>query len=168
MNKKILFSRHAKSEWGGTALSDHDRPLSLRGVSNSHLMGKKLLDQNIIPDIFISSSARRALETCKIIKNELKIESKTEIFRGIYSGGISGIINSIQSISNKYNFIAIFGHNPTMHLIYNEIALDSIPKLPTSSLFIGSLKSDSWENFSLSNLDIKSYEHLRNIKYNFK
>ena len=38
LSKKILFSRHAKSSWGKLGLSDHDRPLSQRGLENAHLI----------------------------------------------------------------------------------------------------------------------------------
>ena len=33
--KKILFTRHAKSSWSDTNLSDHDRPLNKRGINIS-------------------------------------------------------------------------------------------------------------------------------------
>ena len=168
LSKKILFSRHAKSSWGNLTLSDHDRSLSQRGIDNAHLMGSRLHEKNILPDFFISSSAKRALDTCEIIKNEVNGSGKIQIFNQIYTDGLDGIVHSIQLADNQYNFIAIFGHNPTMHQIYNNISNTYLSKFPTSALFICSFNSKRWESFSISNLKIEIYDYPKNIKYNFK
>ena len=168
LSKRILFSRHAKSSWGNLGSSDHDRSLSQRGIDSAHLMGSKLLDNNMIPDFFISSSAKRALDTCKIIKNEVNVYGEIQTVNKIYTDGLDGILSSIQLADNQYNFIAIFGHNPTMHQIYNNISNTYLSKFPTSALFVCSFNSKRWESFSLSNLKIEIYDYPKNIKYNFK
>ena len=168
LNKKILFSRHAKSSWINLGLSDHDRPLTQRGIDNAHLMGSRLLKNNILPDFFVSSSAKRALDTCKIIKNEVNIDGEVLIFNEIYTNGLDGIISSIQLIDNQYNFIAIFGHNPVMHQIYNNISDTHLVKFPTSALFVCSFNSKKWESFDFSRVKIDIYDYPKNIKYNFK
>ena len=93
MSKRILFSRHAKSSWGNLESSDHDRSLSQRGIDSAHLMGSRLLDNNMIPDFFISSSAKRALDTCKIIKNEVNVDGEIQTFNKIYTDGLDGIVS---------------------------------------------------------------------------
>ena len=52
--------RHAKSSWGVPTMPDHDRPLNNRGKKDAPRMGKLLKENNLIPDIIISSTARRA------------------------------------------------------------------------------------------------------------
>ena len=166
--KKILFIRHAKSVNGDYKLIDHNRPLSDRGISDAEMMSERLLEKNIIPEKFISSSAKRALDTCKIIKNEVNGSGKIQIFNQIYTDGLDGILHSIQLADNQYNFIAIFGHNPTMHQIYNNISNIYLSKFPTSALFVCSFNSKRWESFNLSNLKIEIYDYPKNIKYNIK
>ena len=168
LSKRILFSRHAKSSWGNLGTSDQDRSLSQEGVDSAHLMGSRLLENNILPDFFMSSSAKRALDTCKIIKNEVNVDGEIQIFKQIYTDGLDGIVSSIQLADNQYNFIAIFGHNPTMHQIYNNISNTYLSKFPTSALFVCSFNSKRWESFNLSNLKIEIYDYPKNIKYNFK
>ena len=160
LSKKIFFSRHAESAWGSPGLADHDRELNQKGIEDSLLMGSRLLKEGIFPDKFISSSAKRALATSEIIKNKLKINTKTSIFNRIYSNGIDGVSSSIQSIDDKYDFIAVFGHNPTMHQIYNMVSNLNLNHFPTSALFIATLNSESWEFFNLSDLNTDTYRDI--------
>ena len=160
LSKKILFSRHAESTWGSPGLADHDRELNQKGVDDSLLMGSRLLKEGIFPDKFISSSAKRALATSEIIKNKLKINTKTSIFNRIYSNGIDGVSSSIQSIDDKYDFIAVFGHNPAMHQIYNMVSNLNLNHFPTSALFIANLNAESWGFFNLSDLNTDTYKDI--------
>ena len=164
LTKKILFSRHAKSLWKNVGLSDHDRPLSQKGMDNAHLMGSRLLKNDILPDFFVSSSAKRALDTCKIIKNKVNVDGEIQIFNQIYTDGLDGIVRSIQLIDNQYNFIAIFGHNPAMHQIYNNISDTHLVKFPTSALFVCSFNSKRWGSFSFSSLKIEIYDYPKKYK----
>ena len=168
MTKKILFSRHAESSLGKVGLADHDRPLSLKGIENANLMGSRLSEDRLLPDFFVSSSAKRSLDTCKIIKNVLNVEGEVEVFNQIYTNGVDGVISSIQLTNNQYDFIAFVGHNPTMHQIYNSVSSTHLSKFPTSGLFICSFNSKKWESFNLSRLKIEMYDYPKNIKYNFQ
>ena len=40
--KKIMFIRHAKSDWSNNLLSDHDRILSKKGEEDALTMAKRL------------------------------------------------------------------------------------------------------------------------------
>lgn len=58
--KTLLLSRHAKSSWKNPDLPDHDRPLNKRGQNDAPRMGKLLKDEDLIPDLIMSSTAARA------------------------------------------------------------------------------------------------------------
>ena len=57
--KTILILRHAKSSWKQQELSDHDRPLNKRGLREAPQMGKVMRQEGLLPDIMLSSTARR-------------------------------------------------------------------------------------------------------------
>ena len=57
--KTLLIMRHAKSSWKVQDLPDHDRPLNKRGKNDAPLMGKLLKDEDLIPDLIMSSTAVR-------------------------------------------------------------------------------------------------------------
>ena len=160
--KQVLFIRHAKSNWSNNSITDHDRTLSDRGEENALLMAKRFKKNNIFPELFITSSATRALTTCKIIKNELGNTLDMIINSKIYHHGHEGILKSIESADNNVNFIAIFGHNPTMHTIANQISIQPIYKFPTCAAILSSCNIDKWEDFHFNAIDFLMYDFPKN------
>ena len=60
MSKIIYLARHAKSSWKSDAITDFDRPLSNRGVSDAVGIGDALNRLGWKPEKVISSPAIRA------------------------------------------------------------------------------------------------------------
>jgi len=65
--KRLYLVRHAKSSWNRPELDDIDRPLNKRGKRDAPFMGQRLKQHDVCPDLIISSPAKRALKTAKII-----------------------------------------------------------------------------------------------------
>ena len=74
--KKLVIVRHGKSDWSHEDRSDVDRPLKDRGVRDAYKMSQRLLQQNIQPELVVSSPANRALHTAVIFCRELEIPLK--------------------------------------------------------------------------------------------
>ena len=47
--------------------NDHDRPLNKRGKRDAPLMGELLQNEHLVPDLIISSTAKRARSTAKAV-----------------------------------------------------------------------------------------------------
>ncbi len=60
---RLIVMRHAKSAWDDPDLPDHDRPLNDRGRRATPMMGAWLAAQGLVPDLVLTSSSRRTLET---------------------------------------------------------------------------------------------------------
>ena len=63
--KTLLVLRHAKSSWKNSQMSDHERPLNKRGRRDAPRMGRLLGEEGLVPDLIVSSTAERALETAQ-------------------------------------------------------------------------------------------------------
>jgi len=63
--KTLLILRHAKSSWKNPGLADHNRPLNKRGKRDAPRVGRLLRDKNLTPDLILSSTAKRALDTAE-------------------------------------------------------------------------------------------------------
>ena len=57
--KTLLLLRHAKSSRKDDDLDDHDRPLNQRGKRDAPRMGRLLRDEKLLPDLILTSSAKR-------------------------------------------------------------------------------------------------------------
>ena len=80
--KTLCLMRHAKSGWDDPSLSDHDRPLTARGVEAAGLVGRHLKQRGVRPDLVLCSTARRAAETLALVLNELGRGMPVEHDRG--------------------------------------------------------------------------------------
>jgi len=68
---EIVFVRHAEKKEG-----DEDLGLSEKGIQQSKNLAKRLRDEKF--DEFYCSSLKRAIETAKIVSEELKVSFKIE------------------------------------------------------------------------------------------
>jgi len=68
--KKLFLIRHAKSSWSDPSVSDFHRKLNKRGKRDAPFMAEKLAARdNTLPDIVISSPAKRAKKTARFMAN---------------------------------------------------------------------------------------------------
>ena len=74
--KSVLILRRAKSSWTHPELNDHDRPLNKRGKRDAPLIGELLKNEHLIPEFIISSNAKRAHSTAKIVAKATDIKEK--------------------------------------------------------------------------------------------
>jgi phosphohistidine phosphatase len=78
--KTLILVRHAKSSWKNISLDDFDRPLNKRGKKDAQLMGKKLKERQVVPDLILSSPAKRARKTAKAFAKAIAFPKKKNCF----------------------------------------------------------------------------------------
>ena len=69
--KNIILVRHATAVKRDSEKSDVKRSLKKSGHKEAREMGKHLKEMDIHPDLFISSPAKRAIETAEIVAERL-------------------------------------------------------------------------------------------------
>jgi hypothetical protein len=69
--KRVYLLRHAKSSWKHPELADHDRPLAGRGKRAAKSIGGHMRAQELVPELVLCSTARRARETRERIEPAL-------------------------------------------------------------------------------------------------
>lgn len=147
--KYLLINRHAKSPWNNFNISDHDRELNSQGVSDALSMGKRLLDKKISFNLIVASSATRALTTSQLIASEINYPlDEIRVEKGIYGANSDDLKDIIHEIDNDVNSLAIFGHNPTLHMLSEELSGKKIMKFPTCSMAYFEFKTDDWKKIN--------------------
>lgn len=153
--KKVIFIRHAKSDWGQSGLPDIKRPLGERGLRDAPIMAKKLrtLERNI--DAIISSPAVRAYETAKFFANEFHFK-ENEIIKenDLYEAFTDDIINVIKAIDPENESVMIFGHNPGWTVFANLFSKDQIDNIPTCGIFRLISSANSWRELGPENTEL--------------
>ena len=139
-----MILRHAKSSWEFEELSDHDRPLNNRGRRDAPLMGRKLLKEQLVPQIIISSSAVRAHSTAKKVAKACGYEDEILIDPALYGSGYSDYLNLLTNQEDKHDIIMLVGHNPISEQLV-EVLTGEIVTMPTCAIACISLPITSWK-----------------------
>lgn len=133
-NKTLYLVRHAKSSWKFPDLSDFERPLNSRGKRDAPFMGELLAKQNILPDLIISSPAKRAISTAEIIAGKIGYNFDSIVHESDLYLASSGTIVEILAQLNSENSVMIFGHNPGLTVFNNLISDKYIENIPTCGI----------------------------------
>jgi len=144
--KTIILVRHAKSSWKDPGLNDFDRPLNKRGKKNAPLMGQKLKERQVMPDLVLSSPAKRARKTATAIAKAVGYPKKRIVFDdNMYHGGARYLFEMIKNLDDKYETVAIFGHSPDLNDLA-DILLKKNPVLRfvTSGVHCIELDVEQW------------------------
>jgi phosphohistidine phosphatase len=157
--KQLVICRHAKSAWDDPFLSDHQRPLALRGLRDAPEMAKRLKKRGISPDCMVSSDARRALQTARITAAELGIGEETIVITPqLYHAGSVSILRQVRFTSSEVNTLLIFGHNPGFNDLIEDLG-NPIENLPTCGQYGFIFEVENWEEISAENAQFWFFDY---------
>ena len=150
--KTLFLIRHAKSSWDDTALPDKDRPLNDRGKRDAPKMGKRLAKRDVKPDLILSSPAKRALTTAKIIAKKLDYKFKDIVVNDrLYAGAAHDLLNVIHKLGDKPKRVILFGHNPELTELAHRLSSE-ITHMPTCAVAEFSFNAKSWSRIDNTKL----------------
>jgi phosphohistidine phosphatase len=141
--KRLLILRHAKSSWKEEGLSDHDRPLNKRGKRNAQRMGKLLIEEDIVPELIISSTARRAHDTVELLTAACHYGGQVVWASSLYMGSYRAYMNSLRNVDDQLDTVMIVGHNPDSEELITALT-DAEEFMPTAALAQIELPIDHW------------------------
>ncbi len=118
--KTLLLLRHAKSSLIDPTLSDNMRPLTYQGKKDLDIIGKFLKNKKLFPDIIICSTAKRAVETSKLIVGHINYHNEIHLSELLYQTTTKDYINVISRIPDKNNISLLVGHN---HILENLVEI---------------------------------------------
>jgi len=147
--KTLLILRHAKSSWKDLDLADHDRPLSTRGKRDAPRMGHLLLEKELLPQLIISSTAKRARKTVKLVSEACGYKGDRLFIEALYAAGPEAYIGALRELGGGYERVMVVGHNPGLEELLDRLT-GAGHTLPTAALAEVSLPIGSWDELGVS------------------
>jgi phosphohistidine phosphatase len=160
MHKELWLLRHAKSD-RDLAVDDFDRPLKKRGKRAAQQIGEGLHQQHLIPDWLVSSPAKRAFSTAKIVHKALAVESlDLNLDKRLYQEGFERLKTVLAECPVTARRVLLVGHNPELEdlLIYLVGAAklpDTDKLLPTAAL-VRLAMPDDWSHLEAGSAELLS------------
>lgn len=137
--------RHAKSSHDSPALSDFERPLNTRGKEDVPKMAAWLNENNLVPDIIISSSAMRAKTTAETLAQHLEpSEIAPELIEDLYLAPASIYLEILGRLSDQYSRPMFVGHNPGMENLVEQLG-NSYEVMPTCAVAVFDVSDSNWK-----------------------
>ncbi len=162
--KHLILIRHAKSSWSEFGLSDFERPLNGRGKRNAPIMGQRLAERDCSPDRLISSPAKRARKTAKIIAQEIDYpENRIEWCEEVYEASLSTLIQLVRSLDEGVDSVILIGHNPGFSSLGSWLCPASPDWLPTCGIVELQLDTDSWADAEANCGELLCYDYPKKI-----
>ncbi len=141
--KTLLILRHAKSDWDQPGVADHDRTLNPRGKRDAPRVGQWLRDEHLVPDLIISSSAKRARKTAKLVADASGYEGEVVLEKDFYLAGPEAYFEVLKKVRDACHIVMVVGHNPGLEELVVALTGEAEP-LPTAAVAQIALPISRW------------------------
>lgn len=118
---RLIILRHAKSSRSDAGLSDHDRPLNLRGESDAPLVAQRLQDMGWVPEQVLSSNAERTRQTWARMADVLG-HVPADFIPGLYLSSAQNAIGELQEHADDVTTLLLLGHNPGLEQLVFDLS----------------------------------------------
>jgi phosphohistidine phosphatase len=152
--KSLWVLRHAKAVPQGR--DDHGRPITARGRRQATEVGRHVARAPVTgatrPELVLSSSARRALQTAELVVAELGGEVELVVEHRLYQADPDDVVDILRELGHAPSSVLVVGHNPTVY----ELALLMVDRedtagnaaleqgFPTATLAVIGVGAASW------------------------
>lgn len=166
MSLRLILTRHAKSSWGDPSLDDHDRPLNARGRQAAGLIGGWLAARGYQPDVVLSSTALRAVETWTEITPHLDGDAGVEFSSALYHASPQTML---ATLAPRYeSVVMLIGHNPGIAALAAGLIIarpehGQFGRYPTGATSVIDFDLDDWRAVGLNTGRISDFVVPRDL-----
>lgn len=139
MERQLIVMRHAKSSWASEDLTDHERPLSDRGLRDTPRVAGRLTELGWHPQYILSSSARRTRQTARLLLSQWEAGIEATFLDSLYLAGSGELCAAMADLSEEIESLVVLGHNPGWEGVVRKLTgVDVTMKTCTAALLRGS------------------------------
>jgi phosphohistidine phosphatase len=140
--KTLLVLRHAKAsrDEGST---DHARELTKKGKRAAQRMGEILREENIMPDLILSSAAERARRTAEEAARAAGFTGDLKLLEELYLAEPHAYLESLRKLGGDAKRVMVVGHNPGVEALIFRLT-GATEHMPTAALAECSLPIATW------------------------
>ena len=141
--KTLLLMRHAKSSWANDGQVDWERQLNERGQRDAPRVGLWLRQQGLSPDLVISSTARRAVDTAAAVIDASGYGGDWRQEGSLYAAEPEAFFEVLQGVPEACGTVLVIAHNPGLEEVIEALTGEA-ETMPTAALAQISLPIESW------------------------
>ena len=145
MSRTLYIIRHAQASHEQMFPGDFYRTLDKQGYKEAMEMATWFSGEEPLPDCFVSSTAIRTFSTSLIFARQLNYSPENiQLKDAIYDASHRTLYNVLRENKEAHQRVALFGHNPGLTDLLNDLCGFSTDNLPTCGIAAVTLKNKSW------------------------
>ena len=141
----LIILRHGKSDWNENPDGeDRLRPLARRGERAARVMGRFLAETGQVPELAVTSPARRAEDTLRVAAGAGGWECDVRRAEALYAGGVQDLLEEVRAARSDVVTLLVVGHEPTCSEAVAILVGGCHLRFPTAAMACISL--DDWSH----------------------
>jgi phosphohistidine phosphatase len=145
----LLVLRHAQAAPEEPHGTDEDRPLTEDGLRAAAKIGRLVKDEQLLPALLLSSSARRTRETVERFVASSGYSGPVRFLDELYLAEASAIVDVLEKHAGAATRVLLVGHNPGLEDLIARLTGESV-SLPTAALVECAFELDDWSALGAS------------------
>ncbi len=141
--KTLLILRHAESSRSDPTADDHDRPLNAQGLRDAPSVGRLLAHEGLVPELVLSSTARRARETARLVVEATNREVKVRLVPELYLADPGTCMRTVEATDDGLQRVMVVGHNPGVEDLLASLT-GARQRMSTAALAAVRVPCESW------------------------
>jgi len=162
--KTIYLVRHATADKGKPKSPDMKRVLSKKGRKEAVKMAKKLKKNGMLPDLLVSSPAKRAIQTARVFAKAIKYsKDKILLNKTLYEANNASsneaLLEDVRSMDDQYHSVMVFGHDPLLTEFAHYLQKDFTEVLPGCAVVSFDFQNISWSKITAGRGILKFFDY---------
>ncbi|MGE4290519.1 MAG: histidine phosphatase family protein [Salinivirgaceae bacterium] len=142
--KYLILVRHSLAQNGSFSVPDFERKLSNQGIARAVKQAEVIKKSGFVPDVLISSSAARAMQTATLFAGVLAIAS-TEKEDFLYEEYTTAeFLTFLNKLPDNNQTVMVVGHNPTLSTVAHRLAPTFSMVLEPAAVVVLAFEEDAW------------------------
>jgi phosphohistidine phosphatase len=168
--KTLFLIRHSKAVTRKANIPDFQRTLVKAGEKKCMSMAKKLKREGVTPDLMISSTANRALETAHLFAQNLNYPTHEIMVKDALYNEMSpeALLYVIRQVDDRYNSIMLFGHNPAFTDFASHLVRGFDQDIPKTGIVGIQFQKESWKTVAKGSGKLAFFEYPKRVAKTMK
>jgi phosphohistidine phosphatase len=113
--RHLILLRHAQAEH--SASTDYDRVLTVTGRAQATVVGQRIAERDIVPDLVLCSAAVRARQTWQLAAAALGDAAENidvTYSEDLYSADVDEVLDLLRAVAPEVVRVLVVGHEPVL------------------------------------------------------
>jgi phosphohistidine phosphatase len=125
-------------------------------------MGMLLESEQLVPDLIVSSTARRSKETARLVGEACGYSGELRLIPDLYHASVDQWEAAVRELPDEKSRILMVGHNPGIEF-FQRLLSGKLEPFPTATLAVLRLETDHWREFQACPVTVEAVHRPKEL-----